>query len=45
MFQYRDAINKRQGNMVPPELSYPMTVRPDYSNTAEAQEKTLRSTL
>lgn len=32
-----------QGNMAPPEPSYPTTVRPEYFNAAEAQKKDLKT--
>jgi hypothetical protein len=43
--QYKNTINKSQGNMGPPEPSYGTTASPGYSNTAEAQENDLKSNL
>jgi hypothetical protein len=36
--QYKNIINKHQGNMESPEPSYSMTARPQYSNAAGTQE-------
>jgi hypothetical protein len=33
--QHKNKINKSQGNMAPPELSYPTTASPEYPNTIE----------
>ena len=40
--QHKNTVNKSQGNMAPPEPSYPTTARPKYSNIAEAQENNLK---
>ena len=39
--QYKNTINKSQGNMGPPEPSYGTTASPGYSNTAETKENNL----
>ena len=36
--QGKNTINNSQGNMIPPESSYPTTGSPGYSNIAEAQD-------
>ena len=41
--QYENTINNSQDNMAPPELSYPTTASPGYSNIAEAQENDLKT--
>jgi hypothetical protein len=38
-------INKSQGNMAPPEPSYPATTNPEYPNETEAQEVDLKFSL
>ena len=35
--QQKNNVNKRQGNMVPPESSYFTVASPGYPNTAESQ--------
>jgi hypothetical protein len=37
--QQKNNVNKRQGNMVPPESSYFTVASPGYPNTAETKEK------
>ena len=39
----KNTINNNQGNLAPPELGYPMTERPEYSNTFEWQENDLKT--
>ena len=43
--QCKNAVNKSQGNMVPPECSYPTTVNFEYLNIPELQENGLMSNL
>lgn len=37
-----DTVNNIQGNVAPPELTYPMTARTEYSSAAEVQENDLK---
>lgn len=37
-----DTVNNIQGNVAPPEPTYPMTARPEYSSAAEVQENDLK---
>lgn len=43
--QYKNAISNSQGNMAPTDSSYPTTVRPEYSSSAEPQEKDLKNNI
>jgi hypothetical protein len=43
--QCKNAVNKIQGNMVPPECSYLTTVNFEYLNIPELQENGLMSNL
>lgn len=40
---HKNTINKNQGNMAPPEPSYPNIASPGCPNTAEAQDDDLKS--
>lgn len=41
--QHREMINNSQDNMSPLEPSYPTTTDTEYFNTAEAQEKDIKT--
>lgn len=43
--QHKNTINNRQGNILPPEFSYLTLVSPEFSNTDETQNITLKPTL
>jgi hypothetical protein len=43
--QFKNTINKSQGNMTPTEPSYPTTASPEYPNTPESQESNFKSNL
>jgi hypothetical protein len=37
--QCKNTVNNSQGNMAPPDPSYPTKASPEYPNTSEFQEK------
>lgn len=43
--QHKNTINSRKDNILLPEPIYPMTTRPEHSNTAKPQEDELKNSL